>query len=134
MTKTKLTIFVSLLTLALTSTAAGAYSSGVRSSSDIESSCRIKAKEIAADTYRNCVTLQKNSQIEQIKKEYQGKLMALKSHYESQLKKMSGRAEKNAPEAKETQSSYRVESSTDSSAAMTDDSTMDLPEPIPLEN
>ncbi len=62
----------------------------IRTSGEIEASCRIKAKEIAAETYRGCVTDQKNSQIEQIKKEYAAKLQALKAHYEQELKKMSG--------------------------------------------
>lgn len=62
----------------------------IRSSSEIETSCRSKAKEIAAETYRSCVSDQKNAQIEQIKKEYQAKLQALKAHYESEIKKMNG--------------------------------------------
>ena len=60
----------------------------VRSSKEIENSCRIKAKEIAAEAYRGCVSEQKNSQIDQIKKEYQAKLNILKNHYEAELKKM----------------------------------------------
>jgi hypothetical protein len=75
----------------------------IRTSSEIESSCRIKAKEIAAETYRGCVTEQKNSQIEQIKKEYAAKLQALKAHYENELKKMNASKSKvedsSAPEA-----------------------------------
>jgi hypothetical protein len=61
----------------------------VRSSVEIETSCRVRAKEIAAETYKSCVSDQKNAQIEQIKKEYQDKLQALKAHYEAELKKMN---------------------------------------------
>ena len=64
-------------------------SSPLRSSGEIETSCRVKAKEVAAQTYRSCVTDQKNAQIEHIKKEYQAKLQALKAHYEAELKKMN---------------------------------------------
>ena len=64
----------------------------IRTSNEIEASCRIKAKEVAAETYRGCVTEQKNSQIEQIKKEYAAKLQALKAHYEQELKKMNSKA------------------------------------------
>ena len=75
----------------------------IRTSNEIEASCRIKAKEVAAETYRGCVTDQKNTQIEQIKKEYAAKLQSLKAHYEKELKKMS--------------SKEKVEESSDSSAA-----------------
>lgn len=77
-----------LMMSSLAFAAAEPMSSPIRSSAEIETSCRVKAKEVAADTYRSCVTDQKNSQIEQIKKEYQAKLQALRSHYESELKKM----------------------------------------------
>jgi hypothetical protein len=55
-----------------------------------EFSCRTKAKEIAADTYKGCMTEQRQSQLEQIRKEYKEKLSELKSHYDKELKKMSG--------------------------------------------
>jgi ATP-dependent Clp protease ATP-binding subunit ClpA len=71
----------------------------IRTSSEIESSCRIKAKEIAAETYRGCVTEQKNSQIEQIKKEYAAKLQALKAHYEQELKKMNASSKSKAEDS-----------------------------------
>lgn len=86
---------VSLFTLAamaqgLSSSQGEANVLQIRTSAEIETACRIKAKEIAAETYRGCVTDQKNAQIEQIKKEYQDKMAALKSHYEAELKKMAG--------------------------------------------
>lgn len=77
--------------------------SSVRTGSEIEVSCRVKAKEIAAETYRTCVVEKKSSQIELIKKDYLAKIKALKSHYESELKKISGKntaaVEAVAPEA-----------------------------------
>lgn len=51
--------------------------------------CRNKAKEIAAETYKGCMTEQRQVQIEQIRKEYKEKLASLKSHYDKELKKMS---------------------------------------------
>lgn len=57
--------------------------------SSYELSCRNKAKEIAAETYKNCVTEQRQSQIEQIRKDYKEKMAELKNHYDSELKKMS---------------------------------------------
>lgn len=55
-----------------------------------ELSCRNKAKEIAAETYKNCVTEQRQSQIEQIRKDYKEKLADLKKHYDNELKNMGG--------------------------------------------
>lgn len=92
----KKAVFPTLLTVSLFTLAAMAQENSssaalqIRTSAEIETSCRIKAKEIAAETYRGCVTDQKNAQVEQIKKEYQDKLAALKAHYEAELKKMSG--------------------------------------------
>ncbi|MFZ3229144.1 MAG: hypothetical protein WA160_02980 [Pseudobdellovibrio sp.] len=51
--------------------------------------CRNKAKEIAADTYKGCMTEQRQSQIEQIRKDYKEKLSNLKNHYDKELKKIS---------------------------------------------
>lgn len=97
-------LFSSVVLSGLVAVAAPVASEGllIRTSSEIETSCRIKAKEIAAETYRGCVTEQKNGQIEQIKKEYAAKLQALKAHYEQELKKMNGgklKAEESASEA-----------------------------------
>jgi hypothetical protein len=90
--------------------------SAIRSGGEIEASCRVRAKEIAADTYRGCVTEQKNAQIEQIKKDYQAKIKALKSHYESELKKVSGKRmavnEAAAPEATAEKTTTPEKSST----------------------
>jgi hypothetical protein len=154
----------------------------IRTSGEIEASCRIKAKEIAAETYRGCVTDQKNSQIEQIKKEYAAKLQALKAHYDQELKKMSGSkakadeaspieqtpAEKTektdsvstkspskkqksasstpapkkvakkapavpAPGAKSEVSEMTVQLKPSPGTPSMDESTMDLPEPIPMD-
>jgi hypothetical protein len=154
----------------------------IRTSGEIEASCRIKAKEIAAETYRGCVTDQKNSQIEQIKKEYAAKLQALKAHYDQELKKMSGskakveegsseqapveksektdsvsnkpasKKQKNAsgstpapkkvtkkvpslpaPVAKSEISEMTVQLKPAPGTPSMDESTMDLPEPIPME-
>jgi hypothetical protein len=149
----------------------------IRSSNEIETTCRIKAKEIAAETYRGCVTEQKNAQIEQIKKEYAAKLQALKSHYEQELKKMNGTKAKaedmnEAPAAAPSEKIEKIDSAakapskkksvavlpkkSNKKAAsvvtkaevtemtvqlkqspgtpVNDESTMDLPEPIPVED
>lgn len=57
--------------------------------SSFEVSCRIKAKELAAETYKNCVTEQKQIQLEQIRNDYKVKLNELKNHYDKELKKLN---------------------------------------------
>lgn len=54
-----------------------------------EMSCRTKAKELAAETYKGCMTDARQTQIEQIRKDYKEKLSELKSHYDKELKKLS---------------------------------------------
>ncbi len=57
--------------------------------SSFELTCRNQAKEIAAETYKNCVTENRKAQVEDIRSEYQQKLSDLKSHYDGELKKIS---------------------------------------------
>ncbi|OFZ29669.1 MAG: hypothetical protein A2622_10615 [Bdellovibrionales bacterium RIFCSPHIGHO2_01_FULL_40_29] len=55
----------------------------------LELSCRVKAKEIAAETYKGCITEGRQTQIEQIRKDYKEKLSDLKNHYDKQLKELA---------------------------------------------
>lgn len=67
----------------------------LQAQTSFELTCRNQAKELAAETYKNCVTEHRQSQVEQIRKEYQQKLSDLKSHYDGELKKVSsGKATK----------------------------------------
>ena len=59
--------------------------------SSMELTCRAKAKEIAAQTYSGCVTEARNTQIEQIRKDYQKQLADLKAKYDRELKKIGGK-------------------------------------------
>lgn len=76
--------------------------STAQAQSSFELMCRNQAKEIASETYKNCVTEHRQSQVEEIRKEYQEKLSELKSHYDVELKKISAgqiRNIKQAPQA-----------------------------------
>lgn len=73
-----------------------------------ELSCRSKAKELAADTYKGCMTEQRQVQIEQIRKDYKEKLSHLKNHYDKELKKLSGG---NSPRASVAASNDSVQTS-----------------------
>ncbi len=55
-----------------------------------ELTCRAKAKELAAQTYNSCVTESRNTQVDQIRKDYQKQLAELKARYDKELKKVSG--------------------------------------------
>ncbi len=61
-----------------------------------ELTCRNKAKEIAAENYKNCVTENRQSQIEQIRSDYKEKMANLKDHYDNELKKISGKSGSNS--------------------------------------
>ncbi len=74
----------------------------------VEMSCRSKAKEIAAETYKGCMTEMRQSQIEQIRKDYKEKLTDLKSHYDNELKKLSSNQE-GAPDSTVTTLKAKIE-------------------------
>lgn len=74
-----------------------------------ELSCRNKAKEIAADTYKGCMTEQRQAQIEQIRKDYKEKLSNLKNHYDKELKKLSGGSHVAAAKEKDSSSEMMPE-------------------------
>lgn len=65
-----------------------------------EASCKIKAKEAAAQIFRSCMTDGKNAQLEQIRKEYQQKLGAMRAEYEKELTRLSKIKKENSSEAK----------------------------------
>ncbi|MBC7419360.1 MAG: hypothetical protein H7328_01410 [Bdellovibrio sp.] len=92
---------LSLLTGVLVAVNLGSFAHAQNSSSS-EFQCRSKAKEIAAETYKGCMTDQRQAQLEQIRKDYKEKLSELKSHYDKELKKLSNgktSAAVSAPEA-----------------------------------
>jgi hypothetical protein len=56
--------------------------------SSSELTCKSQAKEIAIQTYTNCMTEARNSQIDQIRKSYKEELASLKSKYDQELKQL----------------------------------------------
>lgn len=64
-------------------------SSMATSGTSFELMCRNKAKEIAAETYNNCVTENKQSQLREVRSEYEQELAALKKRMDAKLKKIS---------------------------------------------
>ena len=62
---------------------------GSAAEGSFEVMCRNKAKEIAADTYKGCMTENRQTQLEQIRKEYKEELSNLKNQYDKRLKKLS---------------------------------------------
>lgn len=123
------------------------------SASSYELTCRAKAKELAAETYRNCVTENRNAEIERIRKDYHERLRSLKQDYEKDIERLNDKSTQKENKTKalrkiepkiktqnqiETQNSvpasYETAKSHIGRAVITDDSVMDLPEPIPVES
>ncbi len=116
--------------------------------SSFELTCRAKAKEVAADIYRNCVTENRNAEILKLKKDYQERLRSLKDEYEKEFDKLGVKKSAKKPEdsaklvaiAKVNKTlissdadSMTVESRPAAKDLLPDESRMDLPEPIPVE-
>jgi len=79
-----------LVSSAITFTSASQlFAANSQSSQSVEFMCKAKAKELAAETYKNCVTEIKQTQVKSLRKEYEDKLTELKKHYEKELKKIS---------------------------------------------
>lgn len=97
--RTTIAMSASLILLAIASQATAA------STGSIEFMCKAKAKEIAAETYKGCVTENKQAQVERIRKEYQTKLAELKNQYNSELKQLSPKKAGKATAAVETNAS-----------------------------
>ncbi len=109
-------------------------STSIAAQPSYELSCRAQAKEIAAQTYKTCLTDNRNAELEQIKLDYQAKLNALKEQYQSDLKKLA--KAKSAPAPKAEMSTVAAESeaapaTSTKASTLPDESEMDLPEPIP---
>jgi len=77
-----------------------AVSAQAQQQSSMELTCRARAKEIAAQTYSSCVTDARNTQIDQIRKDYQKQLTDLKAKYDRELKKIGGKGLTPAPATK----------------------------------
>lgn len=80
----------------------------IASIEQIDSECKIQAKELAVQSYQSCVKENRNVKIEQIRKEYQEKLTELKSYYDSELKKLSPQSMTQAPVASKKKSNLKT--------------------------
>ena len=108
----------------------------------IEVTCRAKAKEVAAEKYRNCVNEGRNAEIDRLKKDYQERLRSLKEDYEKEIDKMGvKKSSKKKTDAPAKIAAVKTPVLTPVAAPvaatihdeMPDESRMDLPEPIPVE-
>jgi hypothetical protein len=54
----------------------------------VDNQCRVQAKEIAIQTYQTCVSETRAAKVEQIRKEYQEKIIELKKQYESEIQEL----------------------------------------------
>ena len=103
---------------------------------DFETSCRMKAKEVASETYRGCITENKTARIEKIRDEYQEEVRALKEKFEGKIGKLSGKStatKKSRRQSRPVQKVIENPIQYESPATGPDESTMDIPEPIPMD-
>ena len=101
---------------------------------DVDVMCKAKAKSTAIDVYKTCVTENRSAQIEQIRKNYSEKLKNLKDDYEQDIKRLGGKS--NRDKTSNVRNSKRVTKNRSESIEVekqSDDSVMDIPEPIPVE-
>lgn len=106
------TIIVVLYAYTQSVSANGMVAANAGSSTDLL--CRNKAKEIAAETYKSCITESKQAQVSSLRDEYKAKLAELKDHYDGELKKISqGQTEATQSvkvKAQDSDSSLRIKS------------------------
>ncbi len=141
MGKSKLVI---LMATVLSLVSVNSIAAQIKSLNEIEVSCRFKAKEEAANIFKGCMSENKSAQIELIKRDYQDRLKAIKDNYEKELKKLSSKSAKSDKAGKseriETAQKAQLDTSEmtidlkQNNGRATDDSIMDIPEPMPLEN
>lgn len=141
MGKSKLIILTATI---LSLVSINSFAAQIKSLNEIEVTCRSKAKEEAANIFKGCMSENKSAQIELIKKDYQNRLKAIKDNYEKELKKLSSKSAK-ADKAGKSEKFEAAQSAQSDTSEMTidlkqnnsrgtDDSIMDIPEPMPLEN
>ena len=144
MEKSKLVILIAIV---LSLVSVNLFAAQIKSLNEIEVSCRSKAKEEAANIFKGCMSENKSAQIELIKKDYQDRLKAIKDNYEKELKKLSSKSAKSekAGKSERIEMAKKAQSDNLDTSEMTidlkqnngrssDDSIMDIPEPMPLEN
>ena len=122
-----------------------------KAASSYELSCRAQAKDLAAESYRNCVTENKTAEIEKLRKSYQDRLRSLKDDYEKEVEQLGGKksipkkSEGNIVISKNIKLPKKSQNSSQGSQEVkveikqvpsgnSDESQMDIPEPIPVEN
>lgn len=84
-----------------------------------ENSCRTKAKEVATETYKDCMSEIKSAKIEKIKSDYTKELKAIKAKYEAEIKKLTN--------DKNSVSSLTAESVTADKSSTADKMTVEKP-------
>jgi hypothetical protein len=85
-------------------------------SDNIDVMCRSKAKEIATQTYRTCVTENKTVQLDKLKKDFQSRMKNLKEEYEREVQRVGGKVAKNRtakPSATPVSETPKADSNTD---------------------
>ena len=69
----------------------------------MENQCRSEAKEIALKSYESCISVKKTEQIENLRKEYQARLIELKNEYDQKIKDLATATESTEPVSQKSQ-------------------------------
>lgn len=62
-----------------------------RAQGSVEVMCRSKAKEIALQTYQNCVTEEKTSRLQDLKSRYKARMSEVKDEFQRELDEINGK-------------------------------------------
>lgn len=100
---------------------------------DVDLMCKGKAKTIAIETFKTCVTENRSAQIEQLRRSYSEKLKALKEEYDSEIRRLGGKTKSAKTDVKTSKRLTKTRTESVEVSGVSDDSVMDIPEPIPVE-
>jgi hypothetical protein len=64
-------------------------------SNNFDVMCRAKAKELANQSYKNCMYENRTTELEKLKKDFQAKMKKLKEDYEKEVARIGGKVSKN---------------------------------------
>ncbi len=64
------------------------FNSTTAVANSVDRLCRDKAKEVAEDNYRSCMTESRAARLDEIRKEYKSDLRELKARYEEKIRKL----------------------------------------------
>ncbi|MEN0060337.1 MAG: hypothetical protein AAGB31_15970 [Bdellovibrio sp.] len=106
------------------------FSSPLFAQNSAEVMCRAQAKEAALQAYSGCITQARNQHVEEVRKNYQKELAALKSKYDRELKSM-GVPTPSSTASSPKKSSAKVKATAKSNRTVKTSVTKGIPKELP---